>query len=62
MLKLATEVRRANFKTTTLHLIHLKLPTLTLTLHFLPENLSLKITKPKISQRKIIKESKNNYP
>jgi hypothetical protein len=63
--KVVTEVRKTNSKTTTLHPLYPKLSTSTLTLHFLLENLSLKITKPKtklkIFQRKITKESKNNY-
>jgi len=36
--------------------------TLISTLHFLPKNLSQKTSKPKISQRRIIKRSRNNYP
>jgi hypothetical protein len=64
-LKVAIKARKTISKTITPYPSHPRLPTSTLIPYFLPKNLRLKITesktKPKVCQRKIIKESKNNY-
>jgi len=66
MLKVDTGVGKTSFKTTTLHPLYPKLPTITLTPYFLPENLCPKPSKPKtklkISRRRTTKESRKNYP